>query len=71
MKKVKINIKGMSCNSCENHVKDKLEKIGAKKISVSSLNGEANMSIDDEVSEANLKKAIEEAGYTPLEVEFK
>lgn len=70
MKKVKIKIAGMSCSSCEGHVKAELEKVGAKGINVSAADGEANMSVGDDVSDKRLSEAVAEAGYSATKVEF-
>lgn len=70
MKKVKISIEGMSCENCEGHVKGELEEIGAKEISVSSADGSASVSVDDDVTEKQLSEAVEEAGYKATKVEF-
>lgn len=70
MKKVKIKIVGMSCGSCEGHVKAEFEKVGAEGINVSAADGEANISVDEGVTERQLSEAVEEAGYNVTKVEF-
>jgi len=70
MKKAKIDIEGMTCASCSVHVEKELSKIGAKNISVNAITGKAFIEVDDKVSENQLKDAVKEAGYKPLEVEF-
>jgi len=70
MKKVKIEIEGMTCASCASHVEKELDKIGGKEISVNPVSGKAFLEVEKDVSEEQLKKAVKEAGYKPLEVEF-
>lgn len=70
MKKAKIKIDGMTCSSCENHVRGEVEKIGAKDVSVDSADGSASMSVGDDVTGEQLSEAIEEAGYKATKVEF-
>jgi len=71
MKKVKISISGMTCVNCANHVEKSLSKVkGVKNIVVNSVMDNATLEADDNVSEAELKKAIKSAGYEPIDVEF-
>jgi len=70
MKKVKIEIEGMSCSSCEGHVKGELEKLGAKKIVVSAKNKLATFNVDSKVDSKLINEAVKEAGYTPGEIIF-
>ncbi|MAH48354.1 heavy metal translocating P-type ATPase, partial [Candidatus Pacearchaeota archaeon] len=70
MKKVKMDIEGMTCASCAGHVEKELSKIGAKDISVNAVTGKAFLEVDDSVDGGKLKDAVKEAGYTPLGVEF-
>ncbi len=70
VKNVSVKIEGMSCSSCRGYVKVEFEKIGAKDVNVDASSGEAKMNIDDGVSEEQLKKAVEEAGYSVVGVEF-
>lgn len=61
--KWKISIDGMSCEHCVNHVQEALLKIGARDIDVSLLNETAYADFNEEVSDAKIKKAVEDAGY--------
>jgi len=70
MKKVKIQIEGMSCGHCESHVAGELEKIkGVDNVLVSASEGEANLEIEDFVKKDDLEK-IKDAGYNPVEVKI-
>ena len=71
MKKTKINIEGMTCASCASHVEKSLSKIsGVKNIRVNAVVGKAFLESEENVSEAQLKEAVKDAGYEPTRVEF-
>ena len=64
MKKVKIEIEGMTCASCAGHVEKELNKIeGVSNISVNPVVGKAFLEADEKVTEEQLRKAVKEAGY--------
>ena len=67
MKRIKVEIEGMTCPNCERHVKEGLEKIGAKKIIVSHEDGSAIFSMKDSDS-AHIKDAVKKAGYNPKDI---
>ena len=57
-------IEGMMCNMCEKHVKNALEGLdGVENAVVSHDNGTAVMTVSKKVAEADVKKAVEDAGY--------
>ena len=57
-------IEGMMCNMCEKHVKNALEGLdGVENAVVSHDNGTAVMTVSKKVEEADVKKAVEDAGY--------
>jgi len=59
-----IIIEGMSCEHCEMHTKEELEKIdGVISAEADSDQGQAVVEMEKEVAEAKLKAAVEEAGY--------
>ena len=68
MRKVKIDIEGMTCVSCAGHVEKALVKIGAKNVRVNPVIGKAFAETDESVSEEQLKGAVKDAGYTPKEI---
>ena len=62
--KTVINIEGMSCSHCVQHVKEALDSTaGVKSAEVSLKDKSAVVEHEDEVSLAMLKAAVEEAGY--------
>jgi len=69
MNKFKINIQGMTCTGCEEHVAVALENIGARNIEASFRRGEAVFELPDDIGIESAKKAIDEAKYQPGEIE--
>ena len=69
MNKFKINIQGMTCTGCEEHVAVALENVGAKNIEASFRRGEAVFELPDDIGVESAKKAIDEAKYQPGEIE--
>lgn len=70
MKKIKLTINGMHCASCAGNVEKALMKIkGIHKINVSVLLKKASVEYDGDISEEQIKKAVESAGYKLVEVE--
>ena len=67
--KKEIQIEGMSCNHCVNHVTEALKELGAKDISVSLDNKLAVAEISEDISDEALKAAIEDAGYDVTKIE--
>jgi len=60
--KTVFKIDGMSCQHCVMAVKKEIQKLDVKNFDVKI--GEASVEFDESnVSEENIKKAIEEAGY--------
>lgn len=63
---VTFKIDGMNCNHCVMAVIKEIQKLPVGKVEVKI--GEANVKFDDsKVSEAEIKQAIFEAGYTVIE----
>lgn len=69
MKKYRVNVQGMTCTGCEEHVAVALENMGAKGIEVDFRRGEAVFELTNDVEVETAKKAIAEAKYQPGEVE--
>lgn len=65
MAKLKLNVEGMHCGSCEMLIKDSLEETdGVEKIEVSHKSGEVNVDFDDSKVSANkIKDIIKNEGY--------
>lgn len=69
MKKT-LKIEGMMCPRCEAHVKQALESLSSVDEAVASAaKGDAIVSLNADVSDAELKAAIEAAGYRVISVE--
>jgi copper chaperone len=63
-----IKVQGMTCDHCVNAVTDELNKIsGVTGVNI-ALNTDAptpvNIVADNDISDADIKSAVEEAGYT-------
>ena len=71
MNKVTMKIDGMMCGMCEAHVSDAIRKAvpSAKKVSASKSKGEATFLTEDAVDIEQIKKAVDETGYTCTGVE--
>jgi len=68
--KKQLKIEGMTCSHCEGRVKKALEAVdGVKEAVVSSQTGTAVVTLAADISNAVLKKAVEEEDYTVLAVE--
>nr|CAA71038.2 mercuric reductase [Lysinibacillus macroides] len=69
MKKYRVNVQGMTCSGCEQHVAVALENMGAKGIEVDFSHGEAIFELPEQVEVEAAKKAIADANYQPGEAE--
>ena len=62
-----VKVEGMMCQHCVAHVKKALEALaGVQSVEVSLEQKQAVLTCSDEVADAAIKAAIEEAGYTYL-----
>lgn len=61
-----VTIKGMSCESCEHHIKKEVNKLrGVAAVDVSYQKGAATVKFDSKkTSVAEIKKAVDATGYT-------
>ena len=60
-----VLVEGMMCSHCEAHVQKALESLdGVEKVICNHEAGTAVMTLSKDVSEADVQKAVEEAGYT-------
>lgn len=67
--KKQISIKGMSCFNCVRHVEEALNEVpGVRNVQVNLQEKSAVMDVEDQVADACLKIAIEEVGYTVMEI---
>ena len=70
MQEYTLKIEGMMCGMCEAHINDTIRKVvpDAKKVSASHKKGIATFLSEESLSDEQLKKAIEDTGYTCTEV---
>ena len=66
--KKQIFIEGMSCEHCVNHVEEALMEVGASKVEVNLQGKFAVAEADKEIENSTIKEAIEEAGYTAVDI---
>ncbi len=70
MKKIKMNVKGMTCEHCVVSVNKAINKVkGVMDADTSLSKGESTILALDDINVEDIKKNIEEAGYTPLAYE--
>lgn len=69
MKKYRVNVQGMTCTGCEEHVAVALENMGARGIEVDFRRGEAVFELPNGLEVDTAKKAIAEAKYQPGKTE--
>lgn len=64
-----LRIEGMMCGHCEMHVKKALEALdGVKNAEVSHTNGTAVVTLEKEISDDVLKKAVADGGYQVTDI---
>ena len=63
--KIKLNVKGMHCKSCETLIKDSLESAkGVKSAEPSAKNGTITVDFDESIiNEKKIKQIIADEGY--------
>ena len=65
-----IKIEGMSCGHCSAAVQKELEKLaGVSDVAVDLAGKKATLQAQDTVSDAQLKAAVDEAGYEVMGIE--
>lgn len=65
MLKITLKIDGMMCGMCESHINDTIRKnFAVKKVTSSHSKGKTEILTENPMSEENLRKAIDETGYT-------
>ncbi len=63
-KELEFNVDGMTCGNCVAHVKKAIEEInGVETAQVSLEEKKVKVSTNGQVNPAQIKEAIEEAGY--------
>ena len=69
MMKITLKIDGMMCGMCESHVNDAVRKaFPVKKVTSSHSKGETVILTETDISEEQLRTAIEPTGYRVLSV---
>lgn len=65
MKKIKLNISGMTCNNCVNRVETALSELeGVEKVKINLKKETAKIKYDETIQDRdNFKEVVEEAGY--------
>lgn len=67
--KKKITIEGMSCMHCVGHVKDALNELsGVKEVDVNLSAGTAIIESTGNITDDQIKAAIDDAGYEVLSI---
>ena len=62
--KAEVGIKGMMCGHCEAHVKKALEALdGVQEAVPNKDENKAVLTLSGDISEAQVKAAVEDAGY--------
>lgn len=70
MEKITVKIDGMMCGMCESHVNDAVRKsFSVKKVASSHSKGETIILTASDISEEQLRAAIEPTGYKVLSVQ--
>ncbi len=68
-RRLRLQVGGMTCTSCETHVSQALTRAGAQNVSADYRRGEAVFSLADSADPTKLAVAVEAAGYTPGRIE--
>lgn len=68
MGKKTLKIKGMTCEHCVNNVTNALNEVAGASAKVSLKKKEAVVSYDRELSNIELRKAVEDAGYEVVSI---
>ena len=64
MKETNLIVNGMMCGGCENRVKNAIKNIeGVENVTADHNTGKVIVISDNEVSEENIKEALEDIGY--------
>jgi mercuric reductase len=65
MKKLRMEVRGMTCDSCNRHVARALERAGARDATADWRAGQARFSVEESASLERLSEAVRGAGYDP------
>jgi copper ion binding protein len=65
MKRISLDVQGMTCNHCVHHVTEALKDVpGVQSVAVSLEKKQAVLEVGDAFSETAAASAIADAGYT-------
>lgn len=65
MLKITVGVDGMMCGMCENHINDAIRKaFTVKKVTSSHSKGQTVILTEQDIDEAEVRKAIDATGYT-------
>ena len=65
MLKITVGVDGMMCGMCESHINDAIRKAFAvKKVTSSHSKGQTVILTEQDIDEAEVRKAIDATGYT-------
>ena len=65
MLKITVGVDGMMCGMCENHINDAIRKaFSVKKVASSHSKGQTVILTEQDIDEAEVRKAIDATGYT-------
>ena len=64
MKKIELNVKGMSCTGCENRIKNAVSSIdGVVDVTANFKTGVVTVDLDDKIDENTISERIEDIGF--------
>ena len=67
MVKITVNVEGMACEMCENHINDAIRRsFPVKKVTSSHKKKLTEILSEEPIGEENLRAAIESGGYNVL-----
>lgn len=70
MLKIILKIDGMMCGMCESHINDMIRKnFAVKKVTSSHGKGKTDIITENPIAEEDLRKAIDETGYTLVDMQ--
>ncbi|WP_318361353.1 heavy-metal-associated domain-containing protein [uncultured Agathobaculum sp.] len=65
MLKITVGVDGMMCGMCESHINDAIRKaFSVKKVTSSHSKGQTVILTEQDIDEAEVRKAIDATGYT-------
>ena len=65
MLKITVGVDGMMCGMCDNHINDAIRKaFSVKKVTSSHSKGQTVILTEQDIDEAEIRKAIDATGYT-------